>query len=339
MRNKILAASVAALVAPAAFGGTITTATDLKLGGGMTAGYFYTNNTGSSNEDNYQVSDFILELSAEATEGVGFVGALGTMAAITVLDGGVGNTPYANDFRYGWLTVTPAEGITIEAGMLATRVGYEVTPSYENAHATIAALWNGQPVYYPGVRLSYDASDSLGFYVEANNDDTFKKDQGVESASAVGVGGNVSGLDYSVSYYRYNGYKDLVDVIVATEIAGMPVAANIDYHMLEEAPAPGADDTAYGVALYVTPTVGAVEVPVRVEFLNDGTSGVFKVNEVGVDSATTFTITPTYRYTENSFVRVELSYVSSDKNVFEDDKGNKTQDTKTSFAVQAGFTF
>ncbi len=329
MRNKILAASVAALVAPAAFGGTITTATDLKLGGGMTAGYFYTNNTGSSNEDNYQVSDFILELSAEPTEGVGFVGALGTMAAITVTDGGVGNTPYANDFQYGWLTVTPAEGITIEAGKLATRVGYEVAPSYGNAHATIAALWGGQPVYYPGVRLSYDASDSLGFYVEANNDELGT----AKSASAVGVGGNVSGLDYSVSYYRYNGYKDLVDVIVATEIAGMPVAANIDYHMLEEAPAPGADDTAYGVALYVTPTIGAVEVPVRVEFLNDGTSGVF-----GVDSATTFTITPTYRYTENSFVRAELSYVSSDNKIFSDDKG-VAEDTKTSFAVQAGFTF
>jgi len=58
MRNKILAASVAALVAPAAFGGTITTATDLKLGGGMTAGYFYTNNTGSSNEDNYHRGDW-----------------------------------------------------------------------------------------------------------------------------------------------------------------------------------------------------------------------------------------------------------------------------------------
>jgi len=336
MRNKILAASVAALVAPAAFGGTITTATDLKLGGGMTAGYFYTNNTGSSNEDNYQVSDFILELSAEATEGVGFVGAIGRMATITVMDGGVNNsTVYANnDFQYGWLTVAPAEGITIEAGKLATRVGYEVAPSYGNAHATIAALWGGQPVYYPGVRLSYDASDSLGFYVEANNDELGT----AKSASAVGVGGNVSGVDYSVSYYRHNGYKDLVDIIVATEIAGMPVAANIDYHMLEEAPAPGADDTAYGVALYVTPTIGAVEIPVRVEFLNDGTSGVYEHNGKDVDSVRTFTITPTYRYTENSFVRAELSYVSSDNKIFSDDKG-VAEDTKTSFAVQAGFTF
>jgi len=242
------------------------------------------------------------------------------MATITVMDGGVNNsTVYANnDFQYGWLTVAPAEGITIEAGKLATRVGYEVAPSYGNAHATI----------------SYDASDSLGFYVEANNDELGT----AKSASAVGVGGNVSGVDYSVSYYRHNGYKDLVDIIVATEIAGMPVAANIDYHMLEEAPAPGADDTAYGVALYVTPTIGAVEIPVRVEFLNDGTSGVYEHNGKDVDSVRTFTITPTYRYTENSFVRAELSYVSSDNKIFSDDKG-VAEDTKTSFAVQAGFTF
>jgi len=329
MRNKILAASVAALVAPAAFGGTITTATDINLSGGMTAGYFYSNNTGSSNVDNYQVSDFIVELSAEAAEGVGFVGTLGTMAAITVLDGGVGNSPYANDFQYGWLTVAPAEGVTIEAGKLATKVGYEVAPSYGNPHATIAALWGGQPVYYPGVRLNYETG-GMGFYVESNNDALGTAD----TAWAAGVSGQAAAvLDYSLSFYSYNGYKQLVDVIVSTEVAGMPVAANFDYHKLEEAPAPGADDTAYGVALYVTPTIGAVEVPVRVEFLNDGTSGVY-----GVDSATTFTITPTYHYTENSFVRAELSYVSSDNAIFKDENG-VAEDTKTSFAVQAGFTF
>lgn len=343
MRNKLLAASVGALVAPAAFGGAITTTADITLSGGMTAGYFYSTNTGSSNEDpnngsggdenkysddEYQVSDFMVELSADAANGVGFVGAFGTMAAITVLDGGVGNTPYANDFQYGWLTVAPVEGVTIEAGKLATNVGYEVTPSYANPHATIAALWGGQPVYYPGVRLNYETS-GMGFYVEANDDTLGTAD----TAWAAGVSGGAAALDYSLSFYSYNGYKQLVDVIVSTEVAGVPVAANFDYHKLEDAPSAGADDTAWGVALYVTPAIGSIEIPVRVEFLDDGSSGVY-----GVDSATTFTVTPTYRYTENGFVRAELSYVSSDVAIFHDEDG-VAEDTKTSFAVQAGFTF
>lgn len=340
MRKSILAASIAALTAPVAFAGTVTTAADINLNGGMTAGYFYTTNTGnnlfddtsatngSNKEHNYQVSDFMVELSGEAAEGVSFVGAFGTMAAITVLDGGVDNSPYDYGFQYGWLTVTPMKGLSVQAGMLATNVGYEVTPSYANPHATIAALWGGQPVYYPGVRVNYDAGD-LGFYAEVNDDALGS----ASAAWAAGVTGAAGPVEYAVSYYNYNGYKDLIDVIVSAELGGIPVAANFDYHLLENAPSAGADDNAYGIALYVTPGFGQVDVPVRLEFLSDGTSGVY-----GVDSATTFTITPTYNFSDNTFVRAEFSFVSSDNKIFADDKG-VAEDTKTSFALQAGFTF
>ncbi len=328
MRKSILAASIAALTAPGAFAGSVISAADINLNGGMTAGYFYTTNTGSNNNENYQVSDFMVELSGEATEGVGFVGAFGTMAGITVLDGGVNNSPYNYGFQYGWLTVAPMEGLTIDAGMLATNIGYEVAPSYANPHATIAALWGGQPVYYPGVRASYDMGD-MGFYAEVNDDAL-----GTASAAwAAGINGDAGALGYAVSYYNYNGYKDLIDVIVSADLGGIPVAANFDYHMLENAPSAGADDTAFGIALYATPSFGKVVVPVRVEFLSDGTSGIY-----GVDSATTLTITPTYNFSDNTFVRAELSMVSSDNKIFADDKG-VAEDTKTSVAVQAGFTF
>jgi len=328
MRKSLLAASIAALIAPAAFAGSVTSAADINLNGGMTGGYFYSTNTGSNTNDNYQVSDFMVELSGDATEGVGFVGAFGTMAGITVLDGGVGNSAYAYGFQYGWVTVAPVAGLTIDAGMLATNVGYEVTPSYANPHATISALWGGQPVYYPGVRVSYDMGD-MGFYAEVNDDAL-----GTASAAwAAGISGDAGGLGYAVSYYNYNGYKDLIDVIVSADLGGIPVAANFDYHMLENAPTPGADDNAFGIALYASPSFGKVAVPVRVEYLSDGTSGVY-----GVDSATTLTITPTYNFSDNTFVRAELSMVSSDNKIFADDKG-VAEDTKTSFALQAGFTF
>ncbi|HFE32133.1 MAG TPA: porin, partial [Gammaproteobacteria bacterium] len=46
----------------------------------------------------------------------------------------------------------------------------------------------------------------------------------------------------------------------------------------------------------------------------------------------------TYNFSDNTFVRAELSMVSSDNKIFTDDNGNQ-EDTKTSFALQAGFIF
>jgi len=78
-------------------------------------------------------------------------------------------------------------------------------------------------------------------------------------------------------------------------------------------------------------------VPVRVEYLNDGTSGIYGVGDTGY----TFTVTPTYHATENTFVRGELAYIKAKDKVFVDDKGTlpATEDTNTSFALQAGVTF
>ncbi len=332
MRKSILAASIAALATPAAFAGDVTTAADfnLNINGGMTAGYFSTNNNaGSGNEDtSYQVSDFLIELSGEASKAVSFVGAFGSMSGVSVVEGNIDAPGYPYGFQYGWLSVAPTKGLSIDAGLLATNVGYEIPPTYANANITRSAVWYNEPDYYPGVRLSYDMG-GMGVYVEANSDSL-----GTATAAwAAGINGSAASVDYAVSYFKYNGYKDLIDVILSGEVAGMTVAANLDYHQLKNAPSAGADDNALGLALYVTPSVGDFDVPLRVEYLSDGNSGIF-----GVDSGYTFTITPTYHYTDNTFVRAELSYVATDNKIFMDKDGG-LQDNKTSFAVQAGFIF
>jgi len=204
MKKTLLAASIAALTTPA-FAGGIDTGADLTLSGGFGAGYYNTTNTGSSNTDNFQVTDFMLELSAEPSDGVGFTAGFGTMAAITVTD---------------------MEGLSIEAGMLATNIGYEVANSYGNPHATIAAIWAGQPVYYPGARVNYAMGD-MGFYAEIN--------QASDSSTqgwTVGASGSAAGLDYAVSYRDGDQSSNLLDIILATKVAGMDVALNLDYTML-----------------------------------------------------------------------------------------------------------
>ncbi len=327
MKKTLLAASIAALTAPQAFAGGIDTGADLTLTGGATAGYFRTNNTGSSNLDAFQVSDFMLELSAEPKDGVGFVAGFGTMAAITVWDGGVGNTPYGYNYQYGWLTVAPMEGLSFQAGMLATNIGYEVAPSYANPHATIAAIWSGQPVYYPGLRANYELG-GLSLYAEVN-----EAGGGSSAGYTAGVSGSAAGLEYAVSYRDGDESTNILDIIVSTQVAGIDVAANIDFITLDNAAA-GQDDSATGIALYVAPSIGGIDVPVRVEFINEGTSNIY----MGTDSATTFTVTPTYRFSDNTFVRAEFSMVSSSNKVFTDEDG-VAQDSKTSFAIQAGYTF
>ncbi len=326
MKKTILATSIAALATPA-FAGGIDSGADLTLSGGFGAGYYNTTNTGSSNNDNFQVTDFMLELSAEPSDGVGFTAGFGTMAAITVTDGGVGNVPYLYGFQYGWATVAPMEGVSIEAGMLATNIGYEVAYSLANPHATIAGIWAAQPVYYPGARVNYAMGD-LGLYAEIN-----QAGGGSPQGWTVGASGSVAGLDYAVNYRDGDQSSNLLDIILATKVAGMDVAVNLDYTMLDNAPT-GQDDTALGTAIYVVPSFGAIDVPVRVEFMNDGTSGVYG----GVDSATTFTVTPTFAFSENALVRAEFSMVNSTNKIFADENG-VAQDSKTSFAVQAVYTF
>lgn len=332
----LMAPLVQAEDAPKPAGGILSHAAH-QLSGGIAAGYFASNNTGSKNNDAFQVTDVLLQLSrASSTQGVGYTAGLGSLAAISVLEGGVATpTTYAGyGLQYGWVTVTPVKGVSIDAGKLATNVGYEVAPSLTNPHMTIAAIWNGQPVYYPGVRASY-ALGATTMFAEVSNDTLTMNNATATSANSVGAKGSAGGVDYVASYYNYVGAKDLVDLIASTKLGDVPVAINVNYHMLDsKAKVAGQDDSAYGVALYAKPSMGAVAVPVRAEFLKDGTSGVYG----GMDSGYTLTVTPTYTFPDNTFVRAEVSYVKTDNKLFTD-KDGVAQNTKTSFGVQAGVLF
>ncbi len=111
----------------------------------------------------------------------------------------------------------------------------------------------------------------------------------------------------------------------------------------------GADDKAWGIALNLNFAASEqVSVPVRVEYVNNGGSvnlnkGVGKILGSGIyltgqKTAWSFTITPTWKPTKNTFARVEYSYVKTDKKVLVDDKGNG-KNSRSTFAFEAGFLF
>jgi len=336
MRQNVLFVAIGSvLAAQAAFAGGVKTANmDLTISGGATAGYFYSANTGTSNQDNILVSDMLLEIASDtpAVGGIGVNAGLGTLEMVTVMDGGVAGHPKSMNMavQYGYLTAMPQKDLSVMVGILPTNVGQEAAPSFKNPHITLAGLWGSQPVYYPGVRATY-ALGHTSVYAEVNND----AGMGSSSAWAIGAMGMAGDVNYMASYYDTDGGRNIVDLIASGKVAGMTVGANFDFFTLDSsAKMAGMDDSAFGVAVYVAPKVGEVDVPVRVEFLSDGNSGLIG----GVDSGYTFTVTPTVAMGKNAFVRAELSYVMSDKKIFMD-KDGMAQDTKTSAALQVGYKF
>lgn len=314
---------------------------DITLAGGAAGGYFYSTNTGSSDNEDRHLTDFLVELSsASVAPGVGFTAAAGQLKMLTVLNGGIIGTQIPAEsitMPYGWLTVKATDALTVEAGRLATKIGYEVAPSYANQNILLGGVWNSQPLFYEGLRANYNFGPATVF-AEANDDTS----TGAKEGYVVGVSGSASGVNYSASYYDANTARNILDVIVSSEIAGTAVAANLDFHTLDDAvKIPGNDDNAWGLALYAVPKFGkGFSVPVRLEYLSDGTgTGIYPTDSTTSKSTYTLTVTPTYHFSDTTFVRGEVAYVSTDKKVlFADDKG-VAQDNKTSFGVQAGVIF
>lgn len=332
MKLKTLNLLIAGLITtPTAMAGSLTVAnSDLTLAGGLSAGALYSDNNGARHDTDARVTDFLVELSAPvATTGVGFVAAFGELLQPTVFANVGITSPTSTSLQYGSMIVKPTEALTFEAGKLATKIGYEVANTYGNQNILLGGLWSAQPVYYPGVRASYNLG-SVTVFGEANQDTSTSAKNGY----VVGASGAAGPVSYAVAYYNAKESRDILDIIVSTKIGNIPVAANLDYHMLDNA-TPGNDDSATGLALYATPSFGNTSVPVRIEYMDDGSSGIYNT---GLKTGYTFTVTPTYNFSATTFVRAEAAYATADNKVFSDKLGTAI-DSKTSYAVQAGFKF
>jgi len=111
-----------------------------------------------------------------------------------------------------------------------------------------------------------------------------------------------------------SGAGSILDIIASTKMSGMDFAVNFDYLSKSKAlknTTTGADDTAYGLALYASmPMSGNWSLPMRLEYVNDGTSNLYGLQytnptttNLEKNSAVTFTVTPTYNFSSSTFVR------------------------------------
>lgn len=328
--------------------GQLTVAnSEINFGGAITTGYFYSNNTGSSNKDDFKVSNFLLGLSSDPKDGsFGFSTGFGTVLIPTVYDGGLTKNKaiLSSGFGviYGYLTYKPIANLSVDAGLLTTNIGYELATSFVNPNITYGAVWSAQPFIYPGARLTYQIGD-IKFYGEAS------KNKGIVDGSpslsttgayAVGSLGTLMGIDYAVSYYDYTAYKNLVNIVLSRDVnKNLRLGLNFDYHWLDKtAKVSGKDDKGYGLAFYIIPQFENLSLPLRLEYINDGSKGKESGIYSNVSKAYTTTLTPTYRPTKNSYIRGEVSYFKADNSIFSD-KNSNPKSSKTSAAVELGFLF
>ncbi len=337
MKKALLAAAVLAM-AGSSFAEekkiTLKVSQNLELYGGLSAGYFYTTNEGAKDADDaFQITNAIIGLKGEVSSSpnVGFDIAFGQSFSGTVDKPLAGSTGQTDTFGliWGYVTVKPMNNISLDAGLLTTNVGYELADTYTNPNVTFGNVWGAQPFIYPGARVTFDVLEGISLYAEYNKEysgDNF----------AIGSLGEIGGISYGLTYFDYNDTvgatnKNLVDVVLGYSIANIDFGLNFDYQWLDNsAKAPNQDDSAYGVALYVTPNFESVSVPIRVEYFDSGNSGIYVDNK-----GYTLTITPTIRPSDNTYIRVELSYISTDNKIF---KGN-TKDNKTTAVLELAFTF
>ena len=341
MKKALGLVAAGLLAAGAAQAGTLTVAnSDIEMTGGVTAGYFYATNIGNTNNDYFRVPNFAIDLTDKVNSTIGFTASFGRTIQATILNPDYKDSKF--EVEYAWVSIKPIEGLTIDAGKLTTNIGYELYHTYDNKNYLFGLVWNAQPVTYPGARVTYSVMDGIDVYAEytQQSEDTVSAINGVLPSDAFAIGsiGSIEGFNYAVSYFDYSAFKNLVDVVLSTEVAGIELGTNIDYQWLDDtAKKSGKDDSAYGIALYASAKMDVFEIPVRIEYVNDGTS---KIYDVAGDDAWTFTITPTWKPTKNTFLRAEFSYISTDKRGFPDDNGNANKkDNRTVMGVEAGFVF
>ena len=291
---------ITGMLAAAAIFSTGTLAGELpfEVHGGVSAGYQYTD----GDNEGFFVSNALVEISKEAKDGIGFTAAFGFLQ-----NWNPSSTGDAFGIQYAYLTL-PFGKLTLDAGIIPTLVGYEVANTYANPNINIATIWNGQPVYYGGARATYNLGDE-SVWVEVNDD-------GTDGAWSIGGSGDLGSVNIIASYYAYNIGRDIVDIILSSTVGGIDVALNFDYQIND-----GDGDDGYGVAFYIIPKLGGIDIPIRIESFDPGDTDAY--TDQGWDIA----ITPTLKL-GNGYARAEIFYTDYDA------AGSDTQ-----VAVEFGATF
>ncbi|WP_228357480.1 outer membrane beta-barrel protein [Sulfurihydrogenibium azorense] len=344
----------------------------MTLFGGVSAAYNAQDNDhvlslGGFSKDGFSVNNVIVGLTKPAQDGgIGFTAAFGSWEAPTVVassDVVNGRFIGLNLIGHGkttefkpWLafvTYKPVAGLSVDAGLLWANFG-ERPVTILNPHITRGVLFTANPVVMAGARASYDAGIAKVYVgtgkVGAQLMKPFYENFLIvipKTYIEAGITGNLKqvGLPVDVGLHTYNeaGGRDIYALTAGGDLGIVSLGLEVNYFKADKVlkAAQGNSDSAWGAALCanVKPMAG-IQIPVRIEYADAKKSQLIPTiaDTINGNSVWTFTITPTYNPTKNTFIRAEVSYVNSDKNIFVNDKGNP-KDSRTTGAVELGFLF
>jgi hypothetical protein len=373
MKKVVGLAAAGLLAVSAANAGQITVAnTDITLFGGVSASYNVQDNDhvlakgieDLTKKDSFSVNNVIVGLTKPAQDGgIGFTAAFGSFEVPTVVASsktindknliGYGKT---TDFKpwLGYVTYKPVAGLTLDAGLLWTNFG-ERPLTILNPHITRGVLFTANPVLLEGARATYDAGVAK-VYAGAGKAGNYQLLHAGSSSNYIeaGVTSNLKqfGLPVDVGLHTYNenGGKDIYALTVGGDLGIVSAGLEVDYFKADDSlKQSGQSSNAWGAALCanVKPVAG-VQVPVRIEYADNKNSPLIATIAAGnAKKVWTFTITPTYNPTKNTFLRAEVSYAKSSGKInsddsdrlFVNDKGEPTKTSRTTGAVELGFLF
>ncbi|MCX7760060.1 MAG: porin [Hydrogenothermaceae bacterium] len=364
MKKVVGLAAAGLLAASAANAGQITVAnTDLVMIGGVSAAYSVQDNDHALanpgfSKDGFAVNNFVLALAKPAQDGgIGVTAAIASWQAPTVVASSDvvngKNTISTELIGYGkstdlkvwkaFVTYKPAAGLTLDAGLLWSMWG-EKPVTILNPHITRGVLFTANPVIFAGARGAYDfgaakvyvGTGKVGAQLMQPKFNTAKNY--IEAGITTNLKQVGLPVDLGLHMYDEQGGRNIYALTAGADLGIVSLGAEVDFFTADDALKP-ADDNAWGAALCANlkPMAG-VQIPVRIEYASTDTNSMLIPTIEADNNVWTFTITPTYNPTKNTFIRGEISYVSSDKKIFINDKGNP-KDSRTTGAVELGFLF
>ncbi|ADC89945.1 conserved hypothetical protein [Thermocrinis albus DSM 14484] len=322
----------------------------INVNGALTGYILYSNNKTDNKKTRYDVGSAIIQISKPA-EPWGF-NLMGGAYSLPVVGVGLSKTATYTDLYsalpVAYLELTPVKGLSIKAGRLPTIIGYESAFTYLNNYIQRGLVWNMQPVFHQGVRVSY-STDLLGVTLGVN-DGFFTASTAHAKAALEGSIALTPVKDGSIAFNflipskssRPNNTaapanKREYNLVASYSIGNLTAAVDALY---VEAPADSEAQVpskakASGVALHLAYNLKPFKVAGRIEYVKDN-SDVGGIDLVGLgdgNKAWTFTLTPSYSKGP-LFVRGELSYVAADRPFTSNSKKNQTR-----LGVEVGFLF
>jgi len=331
--NRIMTACSLAFLSTTVSAGSVSTeegGPDVILSGGVAAGYFYSTHSANGDSQNFVINDALLDISSQPIEiePIDFSLGIGTLAE-TKLTGAAGTQTQAEfGLQYAKIKYSSFENLILETGIIDSRIGYESPISFNNKHSTLGLLKSIQPSYYPAARATYLMGD-VNLYGEVSQPFAF----------AVGINGKISDWDFEMNYYDEDDGKSIIDLVFAGSYDRFKYGLNFDYILLDVKVADN-DDTAMGFGAFASADIARVTIPLRFEYVKDGTSGVYAISPgaSGFGSGFSFTASPTLNVSKSGYVRLEFSMITASNTILKD-KDGVGQKSAVSGAFQMGYRF